>query len=278
MTKQVQIPWEEFPELSPTLEQMIPRILLLRKSHKKLVEGLEEVLERVRNFSRKKIWSRALEIEEKVFQDPSYFDWEIVREGAKEGWLSFAVPKEVGGQGYLGFRKMIKGLEYFLSTGIPGNKKGEMLLEGERFKQNPKIAKEFYESIPFQKHEDDFAVFMPLENVDLNKYKPDLVIFLVNMDQLGGFIQLFNYDTNNGIKLGLTSACGSIITEPMAEIGRKPVARATIGLLSDMLARRLVPRDLASFTVPFDRLLQVYSIMDESFLPLNAWQRILKRI
>ncbi|MHA1231628.1 MAG: DUF169 domain-containing protein [Candidatus Helarchaeota archaeon] len=184
----------------------------------------------------------------------------------------------VGGQGYLGFRKMIKGLEYFLSTGIPGNKKGEMLLEGERFKQNPKIAKEFYESIPFQKHEDDFAVFMPLENVDLNKYKPDLVIFLVNMDQLGGFIQLFNYDTNNGIKLGLTSACGSIITEPMAEIGRKPVARATIGLLSDMLARRLVPRDLASFTVPFDRLLQVYSIMDESFLPLNAWQRILKRI
>ena len=89
MTKQVQIPWEEFPELSPTLEQMIPRILLLRKSHKKLVEGLEEVLERARNFSRKKIWPRALEIEEKVFQDPNYFDWEIVREGAKEGWLSF---------------------------------------------------------------------------------------------------------------------------------------------------------------------------------------------
>ena len=101
MTEQVQIPWEEFPELSPTLEQMIPRILLFKKSHKKLIEGLEEVLERARNFSRKKIWSRALEIEEKVFQDPSYFDWEIVREGAKEGWLSFAVPKEVGGQGYL---------------------------------------------------------------------------------------------------------------------------------------------------------------------------------
>lgn len=101
MTEQVQIPWEEFPELSPSLEQMIPRILLLRKSHKKLVEGLEGVLERVRNFSRKKIWSRALDVEEKVFQDPRYFDWEITREGAKEGWLSFAVPKEVGGQGYL---------------------------------------------------------------------------------------------------------------------------------------------------------------------------------
>jgi uncharacterized protein (DUF169 family) len=183
----------------------------------------------------------------------------------------------IGGQGYLGFRKMIRGLEYFLSTGIPSNKPGEMFLEGERFKLSPEIAKEFYESIPFEDHSKEFAVFMPLEEVDLDNIKPDLIIFLVNMDQLGGFIQLFNYDTNDGIKLGISSACGTIITEAMVESSR-PKPRAVIGLLSDMLARRLFPANLATISVPYKRILQILPIMDDSFLSLKAWQRILKRI
>jgi len=102
MTRPIEIPWMDFPELNPSLEEMVPRISLLRKQNRKYVDGLEDVLERARNFARRKIWHRALDIEEKVFADARYFDWEIVREGAKDGWLSFAVPKEVGGQGYLG--------------------------------------------------------------------------------------------------------------------------------------------------------------------------------
>ncbi|MHA1270856.1 MAG: DUF169 domain-containing protein [Candidatus Helarchaeota archaeon] len=183
-----------------------------------------------------------------------------------------------GGQGYLGFRKMLKGLEYFLSTGLPGSEPGKMLLDGERFKLNPEIGKKFYENLPLQDHSHDYAVFTPLNNVDLSNVSPDLIIFLLNMDQLGGFVQLFNYDTNDGIKIGLSSACGTIVAEPMAEIGRKPVSRATIGLLSDMLARRFVPPDIVSFTITYERLLQIYPLMDESFLPKDAWQKILKRI
>jgi len=102
MTRPIEIPWQDFPELCPSLEEMIPRISLIRKKDKKYVAGLEDVLDRARNFSRRKIWPRALEIEEKVFADAKYFDWEIAREGAKDGWLSFAVPKEVGGRGCLG--------------------------------------------------------------------------------------------------------------------------------------------------------------------------------
>jgi len=183
-----------------------------------------------------------------------------------------------GGQGYLGLRKMLKGLEYYLSTGIPSNEPNKMILEGERFKISPELARRFYEDLPLQDHSRDYAVFMPLKDFETKKIKPDLVIFLLNMDQLGGFVQLFNYDTNEGIKIGLTSACGTIVTEPMAEIGRKPVPRGVIGLLSDMLARRLVPPDIASFTVPFGRLLQIYSLMDDCFLGKEAWQKILSRI
>ncbi len=102
MTRPVEIPWQDFPELSPSLEQMIPRVSLLRKHNRKYVEDLDQVLDRARNFSRRKIWPRSLETEEKVFADAEYFDWEIAQEGAKDGWLGFAVPKEVGGQGYLG--------------------------------------------------------------------------------------------------------------------------------------------------------------------------------
>ncbi|MBD3227667.1 MAG: hypothetical protein GF329_05720 [Candidatus Lokiarchaeota archaeon] len=88
----------------------------------------------------------------------------------------------------------------------------------------------------------------------------------------------FNYDTNDGVILGNTSACGSIITEPMAEINHEPNPRAVIGLLSDMLARSHFPADLATFTVPFNRLLQILPLMDESFLSLESWQKILKLI
>lgn len=101
MTEPVMIPWQEFPELSPTFEEMCPRISLLRKWNKRYVRGLEELMSRARSFARNKIWAKALEIEEKVFNDARYFDWEITREGTKQGWLSFAVPKEVGGEGYL---------------------------------------------------------------------------------------------------------------------------------------------------------------------------------
>jgi len=173
---------------------------------------------------------------------------------------------------------MIGGIEYYLSTGLPGNTSGEMLLEGEHFKKTPEIAKAFYETVPFRKHPAKYAVFMPLEKVDSEKYTPDLVIFFVNMDQLGGLIQLFNYDTNDGIKIGLSSSCGTIITEPLAELDRKPVSRAVVGLLSDMLSRRHVGSDVVSFTVSYDRLLQILPQMNDSFLKLDAWQRILKRI
>jgi hypothetical protein len=58
----------------------------------------------------------------------------------------------------------------------------------------------------------------------------------------------------------------------------RPKPRAVIGLLSDMLARRLFPANLATISVPYKRILQILPIMDDSFLSLKAWQRILKRI
>lgn len=183
-----------------------------------------------------------------------------------------------GGLTYLGFKKRISGLENFLSTGVQGPKEGEYLLEGERIKKNPQIAKKFYDIIPFRKSPAEYAVFMPLNQVNLEVYKPLLVMFFVKMDQLAGLIQLANFDTNDGVILGISSGCGTIITEPLAELERNDVPRAVIGMLTDIIARVHIETDAATFTIGYERLHQLYSNIDASFLKLESWKKIYNRI
>lgn len=183
-----------------------------------------------------------------------------------------------GGLAYLGFKKPMKGLEHFLSTGILGSKEGEYILEGERFAKTPELAKEFLDVIPFRKHPADYAVFMPLVQVNPELYEPDLVIFFVKNDQLTGLNQLANFDTLDRTILGMGSACSTIITEPLAEIEKSDEPRPVLGLFSDILARTYVKSDEVSFTVGYKKLIQMYNNIEESFLKLEAWDTLYNRI
>ncbi|MHA1253560.1 MAG: DUF169 domain-containing protein [Candidatus Helarchaeota archaeon] len=182
-----------------------------------------------------------------------------------------------GGLAYLGFKKIFPGANYFLSTGIK-NIKDDKGIEGERIFKTPQLAEEFYKEIPFKKNPAKYAVFMPLEAVNLSEYHPLLVIFFVNPDQLTGFIQLANYDTKNRTILGIGSGCSTIITEPLAELKKMNPPRAVVGMLTDVLARRHIKSSEISFTIGFNRLIQLYENIDESFLKLKAWNNIHKRI
>ncbi|MFX1338836.1 MAG: DUF169 domain-containing protein [Promethearchaeota archaeon] len=183
-----------------------------------------------------------------------------------------------GGLTYLGFKKPMKGLENFLSTGIPGPKEGEIIMEGERFAKTPELAKKFLDKIPFRKSSAEYAVFMPLDQVNPKQYEPQLVIFYVKNDQLAGLNQLANFDTLNRTILGIGSACSTIITESLAEIENNDEPRPVLGLLSDILARRHVKPDEVSFTVGYKKLIQMYNNIEESFLKLEAWNTIYNRI
>ena len=44
---------------------------------------------------------RALEIDRRTGEDPSWFDWDLVRAGAEHGMLGFLIPKPAGGSGGL---------------------------------------------------------------------------------------------------------------------------------------------------------------------------------
>lgn len=183
-----------------------------------------------------------------------------------------------GGLAYLGFRKIIKGLENFLSTGVPGPKEGEIILEGERFAKTPQLAKKFLDRIPFRKSPADYAVFMPLDQVNPELYEPELVIFFTKNDQLAGLNQLANFDTLNRTILGIGSACSTIITEPLAEIEKSNEPRPILGLFADILARRHVKSNEVSFTVGYKKLIQMYNNIEESFLKLEAWDTLYNRI
>ncbi|MFX1450742.1 MAG: DUF169 domain-containing protein [Promethearchaeota archaeon] len=182
-----------------------------------------------------------------------------------------------GGLAYLGFQRIFTGLEYFLSTGIR-DKEGNLVREGERFKKTPEIAGNFYDRIPFKKHPAKYAVFMPLKEVNPEVYKPLLVIFFINMDQLAGLLQLAHYDlTDNRTIVGFGSGCSSIITEPLAELERDKTPRAVVGMLTDILARGHIKRDEATFTIGYNRLLELYNNIEGSFLELKAWKKIQNR-
>jgi uncharacterized protein (DUF169 family) len=183
-----------------------------------------------------------------------------------------------GGLAYIGFKKMFPGLEYFLSTGIR-DKEGNLVREGERYKKTPEMAREFYGTIPFKKNSAKYAVFMPLDKVNNEVYKPSLVIFFVNMDQLSGLIQLTHYDlTDNKTIIGYGSGCSHIITEPLAELEKSETPRAVVGMLTDIVSRRHIKRDEATFTIGYNRLLELYNNLKGSFIELEAWKNIQNRI
>ncbi|MFX1453042.1 MAG: DUF169 domain-containing protein, partial [Promethearchaeota archaeon] len=157
-------------------------------------------------------------------------------------------------------------------------KEGNKIMEGERFVKTPELAKDLLDSIPFRESEAQFAVFMPLNQIDSDVYKPLLVIFFVSLDQLTGLTQLSNFDTNNKARLGVGSNCQTIISEPLLELENGNPPHAIIGCLSDTTTRKHIKLDEGTFTVGYDRLLEMVENIDKSFLELTPWKTIYERI
>lgn len=92
-----------------------------------------------------------------------------------------------GGKAGLGIQKFELGtIEYFLSIGGKGPKKGEF------YKKSPDIARNYIETMP-DIETDKYVIMKPLNELKENE-TPEIVIFLVNADQLSGLATLANYD------------------------------------------------------------------------------------
>jgi len=171
-------------------------------------------------------------------------------------------------------------IEHLLSNGNNGLEtyRGHRssLTEGERYFKTPELAKQFVESLPLTQIPTEYVVFKPLKDVDEND-SPLLILFLVNPDQLSALIVLANYDhaRKDCVIVPFSAGCQSILFG-YAE-AKKENPSAIIGFF-DITTRKLVDKDLLSFTVPFNMFKEMETNVENSFLVKQQWLELAKRI
>lgn len=165
------------------------------------------------------------------------------------------------------------GIEYFLSTG-----RGEGYPEGEAYLKTPELAKEFAEQLPRRCIPTEYVVVRPLDDIDPQTDKPELIVFFCEPDQLSALIVLANYGRSGGqnVIVPFGAGCHTVCLIPYDE-SLKDEPKAVIGV-TDISARPMVDPDLLSFTVPFAMFREMESNVPGSFLEKEAWKKVRARI
>jgi hypothetical protein len=177
-----------------------------------------------------------------------------------------------GGRRYLGFsQNLMPNFEYFLSCGIPGE------LEGERYKKNPELVKEFLKHAPTFLAPAKYITFKRwdwLEETD----QPQVTIFFAPPDVLAGLFTLANFDdpTNEAVFSPMGAGCGTIVQYPFLE-RKSEHPRAVIGMF-DVSARPMVDSATLTFSIPMAKFESMVDNMDESFLITESWGKVKDRI
>ena len=160
-------------------------------------------------------------------------------------------------------------IEYYLSTG------GKDSREPERFKKNPELAKKYVKSLP-EISKSKYLIFKPLKLTG-NEEKIAAVIFLVNADQLSALVTLANYDQENDmVRIPFGAGCVQTLLFPIKDFEKKTNI-CTVGLTEPSVRRR-INKDILSFTIPYNRFLEMENESDESFLSGTVWSEISSRI
>jgi uncharacterized protein (DUF169 family) len=177
-----------------------------------------------------------------------------------------------GARRYLGFDTRLRPtFPYFLSCGIPGE------VEGERYKQSPKLVEAYLESQPAFEAPGQSIVFKRWDDLEAQD-EPAVVIFFAPADVLSGLFTLANFDEADpdAVIAPFGSGCSSIVYHPYRELGSdRP--RAVLGTF-DVSARPCVAPDVLTFAVPWPKFVRMVEQMDESFLITGSWGQVRSRM
>ncbi|MGE5430409.1 MAG: DUF169 domain-containing protein [Syntrophomonadaceae bacterium] len=174
---------------------------------------------------------------------------------------------------YFGYRDWIfPGIEYFLSSGpFPGR-------ECEKFVKTPELTKKYLEDLRMDEKSEGYTILKPLENFTENEV-PEVVIFFANADQISALVFLAYYDApekTDRVVTRFASACASTVMMPL-QYGLKNEDKAVWGM-HDISARARLPKDLMTFSLPFNFLKKIYENLNETFLTTHQWEVIRQRI
>ena len=198
------------------------------------------------------------------------------------------------GNRYLDFPGGIECFCRFLST---GNEESEMgcavakkiapfvdknllddFLHGEGFIESPELVKDFLDNLPIMQVPKRYVIFKPLENVDVEKERPEIIVFLADPDQLAALVILANYGRkgNENAMIPYAAGCQSIGIYPYREaLSEHP--RAVVGL-TDLSARnnlkKQLGKNLFSFAVPLTMFQELEGHVEGSFLRKNTWREL----
>ncbi|SEM95313.1 Uncharacterised ArCR, COG2043 [Candidatus Frackibacter sp. WG12] len=117
----------------------------------------------------------------------------------------------------------------------------------------------------------------PLDKVTEDE-EPKVIVFLVNADQISGLTFFANYDqpTQDNVTTFFGAGCHSTILQPI-EQSKSDTPKALIGL-TDPSARKFVDKNILSFSIPYERFLEMEDNVEESFLTKETWAPIKDRI
>lgn len=177
-----------------------------------------------------------------------------------------------GGKRYTGFSHTLRpNFEYFLSCGIPGE------LEGERYKRDPELVKQYLLQHPPFDAPGKYLVFKRWDKLD-GQDEPMAVTFFATGDVLSGLFALSNFDMADpdGVITPMGSGCAQMIGYPV-EQSKQERPRSVLGMF-DVSARPHVGKDELTFSLPIQRLRQLVGYMDESFLITGSWQKVKTRL
>jgi len=177
-------------------------------------------------------------------------------------------PGAIAGLGFGTFPNYPDGIEYFLTTGKPGQ------FEGEGYIKTPELGKNFVECLPITNISYQYVIFKPLSQVNIDEEQPALCVFCVTNDQLSALIVMANYykQGNENVVIPQSSGCQSIFLIPYAE-SQKKNPRAVVGL-TDITVRPMLDPDIVSFAVPYAMFVEMEQNVKGSFLEKKLWQRM----
>jgi len=178
-----------------------------------------------------------------------------------------------GGGYYMGFlEKARPNIEYFLSSGIPGE------LEGERYIKTPELARKYFGLMKPRPAPANYCVFKQIESFQQGNVKPEVVAFFAPPDILSGLFTLTNYalETTDAVYTPFGSGCSTILTYPLKE-GEKEAPRAVIGMF-DVSARPMVEKDTLTIAMSYSVFSKLLENVSDSFLQTESWKKVLHRI